>query len=91
MLVVDTDYRGHGIAKKLVKLIVEEMVNQGADEILLETEVHNKAAIALYESFGFLKTNKLHHYYLNQTSAYQLILPITEKSTTRWEFLPPIE
>lgn len=49
-------------------------------EICLETEVDNLAAIKLYERLGFLRSKKLHRYYLNGNSAYRLILPLTEAS-----------
>ncbi len=91
MVVVEKKYRGKGIAKKLVNLAIEEMIKNKADEIILETEVVNQAAIKLYENIGFLRVKRLHRYYLNQHDAYRLILPITDKSVSRSVFLPPLE
>ena len=89
MVVVNRSYRKQGIAKKLVNLVIEEMVKEKADEIILETEVINEAAIGLYENIGFLRVKRLHRHYLNQHDAYRLVLPITDKSSIRSAFLPP--
>ena len=44
------------------------------DEIYLETEVDNYAALGLYESLGFIRTKMFMNYYLNGNSAYRLKL-----------------
>ncbi len=87
MLAVKKPYRGRKIASNLVKQSLSIMIEQGADEIMLETEVVNSAAIALYENMGFLRTKRLYRYYLNRNDAYRLILPVTAVSTTRSQFL----
>ncbi|KAL5597027.1 hypothetical protein BROUX41_006304 [Berkeleyomyces rouxiae] len=74
MLAVDSAYRGHGIATSLVKQAIAAMADRDADEVVLETEESNKAAIQLYERLGFIRSKKLHRYYLNGNSAYRLIL-----------------
>ncbi|KAF4957300.1 hypothetical protein FGADI_3204 [Fusarium gaditjirri] len=76
MLAVASDFRGHGIAKTLVKKAIDAMTKRNADEIVLETEETNVAAMRLYEQLGFLRTKKLHRYYLNGNSAYRLVLPL---------------
>lgn len=43
-------------------------------QIALETEETNEAAMKLYERLGFLRSKKLHRYYLNGNSAYRLVL-----------------
>lgn len=90
MLAVKKEHRGKGIAKKLVHKAIEKMIEQGADEIMLETEVVNLPAIGLYENMGFIRTKRLYRYYLNQHDAYRLILPIKPISTIRSAFLEPI-
>lgn len=90
MLAVNSTHRGQGIAKHLVSMAVTSMKEQNADEIILETEVDNKAAIRLYENIGFLRSKRLHHYYLNSNDAFRLILPLTERSTQLTKFLPPL-
>lgn len=91
MLAVKTSYRGQGIAKKLVKLSIEEMIKEDADEIMLETEVVNTAAIRLYENMGFVRSKRLFRYYLNQHDAFRLILPLSDRSLVRSTFLEPLE
>ncbi|KAF5634048.1 ribosomal alanine n-acetyltransferase [Fusarium tjaetaba] len=76
MLAVASDFRGHGIATALVKKAIDAMTKRNADEIVLETEETNVAAMRLYEQLGFLRTKKLHRYYLNGNSAYRLVLPL---------------
>ncbi|KAI5306177.1 N-alpha-acetyltransferase mak3 [Ascosphaera pollenicola] len=78
MLAVEEEYRGHGIATKLVCMAIDAMAERDADEIVLETEVSNKAAMRLYERLGFLRSKKLHRYYLNGNSAYRLVLYLKE-------------
>lgn len=74
MLAVSSSYRGRGIATKLVKLAIDAMAARGADEIVLETEEGNVAAMRLYERLGFVRSKKLSRYYLNGSCAYRLVL-----------------
>lgn len=74
MLAVSAAYRGHGVATALVKKAIDAMTQRNADEIVLETEETNIPAMRLYERLGFLRSKKLHRYYLNGNSAYRLVL-----------------
>lgn len=74
MLAVASPYRGYGVATALVKKAIEAMASRKADEIVLETEETNVPAMRLYERLGFLRSKKLHRYYLNGNSAYRLVL-----------------
>ncbi|KAK4068446.1 uncharacterized protein Triagg1_7385 [Trichoderma aggressivum f. europaeum] len=74
MLAVAAHFRGRGVATALVKKAIDAMANRNADEIVLETEETNTAAMKLYEGLGFIRSKKLHRYYLNGNSAYRLIL-----------------
>ncbi|KAI5466494.1 GAG protein N-acetyltransferase [Mariannaea sp. PMI_226] len=76
MLAVDSSHRGHGIATTLVQKAIDAMTKRNADEIVLETEETNLPAMRLYERLGFLRSKKLHRYYLNGNSAYRLVLPL---------------
>lgn len=92
MLVIDPEFRGKGLARKLVRLSISKMIEWDCvDEIMLETEVENLAALYLYELFGFLRTKRLHRYYLNGSDAFRLILPVLEKLGSRIAFLPLIK
>ncbi|KAI4184259.1 MAG: hypothetical protein L6R41_004863 [Letrouitia leprolyta] len=82
MLAVKKQYRGKGIATKLVRLALDIMIERDAEEIALETEVTNTAAMKLYERLGFLRSKRLHRYYLNGNSAYRFVLFIKESAFT---------
>jgi len=74
MLAVSASWRNHGIATVLVRRAIDAMKERGADEVVLETEEENVPAMKLYERLGFLRSKKLHRYYLNGSSAYRLVL-----------------
>jgi peptide alpha-N-acetyltransferase len=74
MLAVQESHRGRGIASNLVRLAIDAMAARHADEIVLETEVSNTASLKLYERLGFLRSKRLHRYYLNGNAAFRLIL-----------------
>ncbi|KAK5115705.1 hypothetical protein LTR62_000794 [Meristemomyces frigidus] len=74
MLATRSAYRGRGIATKLVRMAVDRMIEKDADEIALETEVDNIPSLRIYENLGFLRTKRLHRYYLNGNTAFRLIL-----------------
>ena len=77
MLSVEPEHRRIGLGRLLVKKSIELMVEDKADEILLETEITNLAALRLYESFGFIRDKRLTAYYLNGVDAYRLKLIVT--------------
>jgi len=62
-------------------------------QIVLETEVTNKASLKLYESLGFLRSKRLHRYYLNGNTAFRLCLYLKAgtgtKVPTGAEYVPP--
>lgn len=74
MLAVDKEYRKRKIGSTLVKRTIQQMVTDGCDEVVLETEVTNQAALSLYENLGFVRDKYLHQYYLNGVDAYRLKL-----------------
>ncbi|KAF2088440.1 acyl-CoA N-acyltransferase [Saccharata proteae CBS 121410] len=83
MLAVQEAYRGQGIATKLVKLAIDTMTARDADEIVLETEITNTASLRLYERLGFLRSKRLHRYYLNGNTAFRLVLYLKEGTGTK--------
>ncbi|OCL08654.1 acyl-CoA N-acyltransferase [Glonium stellatum] len=74
MLAVQEAHRGKGIATQLVCMAIDAMAERDADEIVLETEVTNTASLKLYERLGFLRSKRLHRYYLNGNTAFRLVL-----------------
>jgi peptide alpha-N-acetyltransferase len=59
-------------------MAIDAMAARDADEIVLETEVTNTASLKLYERLGFLRSKRLHRYYLNGNAAFRLILYMKE-------------
>lgn len=74
MLAVDSNYRKRSIGSTLVKKAIEAMVDDDADEVVLETEITNKPALKLYENLGFVRDKRLFRYYLNGVDASRLKL-----------------
>ena len=74
MLAVDPQHRRLGLGRRLIQQGIDQMKSEGADEIVLETEITNTAALRLYESFGFVRDKRLLTYYLNGNDAYKLKL-----------------
>lgn len=87
MLAVSSAQRGRGIATALVRIAIDTMARRRADEIVLETEDDNHSAMRLYERLGFLRSKKLHRYYLNGNSAYRLVLLLRPANAD--DFLSP--
>ena len=74
MLAVKVEYRRHGIGRELIRQVIEKIKQENVDEIVLETEVTNIAALKLYEIFGFARDKRLQAYYWNGNDAYRLKL-----------------
>jgi len=77
MLSVQKTWRKRGIAKTLVNLTVQAMHANEADEVVLETEFDNEAALGLYESLGFIREKRLFRFYMNGKDAFRLLLDLT--------------
>lgn len=58
----------------LVMRAIAAMVKDGADEVVLETEITNEPALKLYENLGFVRDKRLFRYYLNGVDALRLKL-----------------
>lgn len=74
MLAVDEKYRKRKIGSRLVRKAIQAMINDNADEVVLETEITNKPALKLYENLGFVRDKRLFRYYLNGVDALRLKL-----------------
>ena len=80
MLSVEPEYRRIGLGRELVKRSIDLMIEADCDEVMLETETTNIAALKLYESFGFIRDKRQLSYYLNGVDAFKLKLLI------KWRF-----
>jgi len=74
MLAVSKDHRGKGIGRKLAIRAIEELKKHGAEEVVLEAEITNVAALKLYEKLGFVKDKRLPKYYMSGIDALRLKL-----------------
>ncbi|EQC41871.1 hypothetical protein SDRG_00727 [Saprolegnia diclina VS20] len=74
MLAVEKSFRKHGIGSALVQKAIDQMMRMHCDEVVLETEITNVAAIRLYQNLGFVKDERLLKYYLNGVDAFRLKL-----------------
>jgi ribosomal-protein-alanine N-acetyltransferase len=62
-LAVDEAYRGQGLGRQLVGLILEEAIEREAAEVTLEVREKNDAARGLYAALGFLQVGVRRDYY----------------------------
>ncbi|KAJ1626380.1 N-alpha-acetyltransferase 30 [Pavlovales sp. CCMP2436] len=74
MLAVDKALRKRGIGRWLIREATQAMRVSGCEEAVLEAEVTNHGAIALYEGLGFVRDKRLCRYYLNGNDAFRLKL-----------------
>jgi len=70
ILVVDKEYRGQGIGRKLLELFEEEAKKLKVEKMRLEVKTSNKVAISLYKKIGFIISNMLPAYYNDGSDAY---------------------
>ncbi|MCG8313840.1 MAG: ribosomal protein S18-alanine N-acetyltransferase [Pseudomonadales bacterium] len=55
--------RGQGVARVLLRRMLQEAQKLGAVEAFLEVRPTNQAAISLYKSFGFVEIGRRKNYY----------------------------
>ena len=65
-VVVDREVRKQGIATKLINYVID--LFDDIDNVMLEVNENNNAAIALYEKYGFKVINKRNNYYGNDAA-----------------------
>lgn len=46
-----------------MKLTIAEMIKGQCEEVVLEAEVTNSGALALYQNLGFIRDKRLHRYH----------------------------
>ncbi len=79
-VVIDSDYRGHGYSKVLLKTLIDEGVSCGISEFTLEVRVSNTPAVKLYESLGFVSEGVRKNFYERPTEdAYVMWLRLNNK------------
>jgi ribosomal protein S18 acetylase RimI-like enzyme len=48
------------IGTELVSKVIREMLAADCEEVVLEAEISNRGALALYQNLGFLRDKRLH-------------------------------
>lgn len=66
------------VGSTLVQMALQKMKEEGAHEVVLETEISNTGALGLYQNLGFLRVKRLLRYYLNGVDAFRLKLFLCE-------------
>jgi len=64
------EYRHSGIAKALIKRLIEDAKSKNIRAVSLEVRADNTEAIKLYQNLGFIITNTRKFYYKNGVDAY---------------------
>ncbi|KAG8970145.1 N-alpha-acetyltransferase mak3 [Tulasnella sp. 419] len=55
------------------------MKRNGAEEVTLETEWDNTAALSLYASLGFIREKRLYRFYMSGKDAFRLVLALSPR------------
>ena len=58
-------YRRKGIARTIIKKLINDAKEDGIKKLSLEVRCSNEAAISLYSSFGFIRVGDRKNYYHN--------------------------
>lgn len=74
MLAVRNDRRNKGLGSALVSAAIRTMEINDCQQVTLEAEVSNHAALTLYDNLGFIRDKRLEKYYLNGNDAFRLTL-----------------
>ena len=69
-ITVAPEWRGAGLSRILMQLMIRETVREEIPRILLEVRESNCTAIRLYESCGFKKTHERKGFYADGESAW---------------------
>lgn len=72
---VHPDYCRRGIGFQLLSRLVQYARSQGGEELTLEVNIYNRAAISLYSKIGFSEIGRREKFYHNKEDA--LIMGIT--------------
>jgi len=71
------EHRNRGIASNLLERAMDALKEYRATEAFLEVRVSNRAAIHLYEKFGFTTTREIAGYYRDGEAAFVMVKPLS--------------
>ena len=66
------EYRGRGVATKLLRTTLRKVRRQGATAMWLMVRSDNEPAIRLYRTFGFVRTATVRGYYEDGSSGWRM-------------------
>lgn len=72
--------RRRGIGRLLLADLIDHATQSNLAKIFLEVRTGNRAAVALYESFGFETISRRKNYYSNGEDAFEMALALPAKS-----------
>ena len=84
-LAVHPDYRGQGLGEQLLQNALDDAIMRGAKVATLEVRVSNRAAVSLYEKFGFETIGHRSRYYRdnNEDALLMILNDINGRSSGR--------
>lgn len=80
-IAVHYEWRGLGLASRLLRQAINEAVRQGFRRVFLEVRKSNKPAIDLYQRLGFFIDHIKRGFYENGEDAYFMVLYLTTTSS----------
>jgi ribosomal-protein-alanine N-acetyltransferase len=78
-LAVDKEWRRLGIARRLLELAMEQAALLGAQEMFLDVEDGNVAALRLYEGYGYTHIRRRKLYYRQKDGSFTDALVMRRK------------
>lgn len=69
-------FRKQGMARRLMDFVIQTAKQNSCENISLEVRVSNTPAIALYESYGFIRVSTRRHYYEDGEDAWLMVKPM---------------
>lgn len=72
-------WRRHGIARLLLQEAISRVAEAGVEQMFLDVEDGNRAAIGLYQGFGFTQINRRKLYYRQKDGSFTDALVMTCK------------
>ena len=78
-IAVASRYRGHGIAKRLLRSTLRKLEGAAVRTLWLTVRPKNGAAIRLYRGLGFVRRNTIHKYYEDGSDGLRMRLKIGPK------------
>jgi ribosomal-protein-alanine N-acetyltransferase len=76
---VDLPFQRRGLARQMVRKAADEALKKNIHKVLLDVRKSNEAAVALYQSLGFVVTHVRKGFYSDGEDAYQMALFMEEK------------